>query len=86
MGVFHGLGAVGNHRTQKRLGNGIGQLIVQGIEIAVHGVHHNIRYAAGHLVHRQRKGQFRIHNGEFGEIESNIVQTPLAAGGLIGQH
>ncbi len=32
MGVFHGLGAVGNHRTQKRLGNGIGQLIVQGLK------------------------------------------------------
>ena len=53
---FYGDRTFGDHRAQQRFGNGVGQLIIEGIEIPVQGVHHDIGDAAGYLVYRECVG------------------------------
>ena len=50
VGVSDSDASFSNYCAQKRLGNRIGQLIVNRIEITVKSMHHDIGYAAGHLI------------------------------------
>ena len=54
-------------------------------KIALHGVHHNIRHPACHLVHREGRRQFRIHHRKTAPVE-RCVDSSLLSDLLIGQH
>ena len=85
MGVADGHAAAGDHSAEQRLRDGVGQFVVQRIEIPVQRVHHDVGDAAGHLIHRQRIGQLRVHDGKFGAVQIR-GQAALAPGGKVGQH
>ena len=53
------------HRAQQALRQRVGDLHVPAVgEVPLHGVHHDVRAAAGRLVVRQGHGQFRVHDRE----------------------
>ncbi len=84
--VLHQDLGVGHHRAQQALGDGIGDLHVAAVgEVALHGVHHDVGASAGGLVVRQRHGELRVHDGEFGPGEVAAV-TALDLALLFGDH
>ncbi len=79
MCVMHGGRAVFQHDAQQCLGQLIRQSVIgDGVKIPVERVHENVAHAARDLMHRERRGEQGVENGE-----GPILFGCLALGELI---
>ena len=86
MRVTHSGGAVFQHDAQQRLGQLIRQSVIgDGIKIPVERVHENVAHAARDLMHRERRGEQGVENGEGRAVERG-VETALFACLRVGQN
>ena len=86
MRVTHSGGAVFQHDAQQRLGQLIRQSVIgDGVKIPVERVHENVAHAARDLMHRERRGEQGVENGEGRAVERG-VETALFACLRVGQN
>ena len=86
MRVTHSGGAVFQHDAQQRLGQLIRQSVIgDGVKIPVERVHENVAHAARDLMHRERRGEQGVENGEGRAVERG-VEAALFACLCVGQN